>query len=452
MTGAVNTTNYFSKNFPVDLCGWFFYFLEMLRVKKIIEYGLYLYVFLLPLQTRWIIRQGEISGYQYEFSTLSLYATDILLVLLIAAAALKKLGNKEEKNVSMIWIIAGIELFSFISIFLAQDKMIALQGYLRLLLGIGLLWLIAGLEFNRKKLIDIFILSSLFQAVFGVWQFLVQHSFACSLIGVASHLPQDKGASVVMAENGERWLRAYGGLDHPNIFGGLMAISLVLLVIQSFDYQSKPIRRFYYLGAIILSSGLFFSFSRAAWLAFALSFALTAYNAYKKKILFLNRNMYIASAFPLIILAALYFNLVAVRSTGQTYTEKKSTNDRVELLKISKEVIKDNWMFGVGIGNYGSAVMKEHNNFQYNLYQPVHNTLLLVLSEIGIIGMSLIISLLIYIVWLAQKIGDERYNPVILAIFSLFLFDHWLWSIHFGIIFFWLIIGILYLERGEKKI
>ena len=55
----------------------------MAKTEKIISFGLYLLVFLLPWQTRWIIRAGEINGGYWEYGTISLYGTDVLLFLLL---------------------------------------------------------------------------------------------------------------------------------------------------------------------------------------------------------------------------------------------------------------------------------------------------------------------------------------------------------------------------------
>jgi len=52
-------------------------------INKTIEYGLYLLVFALPIQTRWIIKAGALNGGPWEYGTYSLYATDILLLLLL---------------------------------------------------------------------------------------------------------------------------------------------------------------------------------------------------------------------------------------------------------------------------------------------------------------------------------------------------------------------------------
>ena len=84
------------------------------------------------------------------------------------------------------------------------------------------------------------------QACLGIYQFFTQSSFACKWLGMASHNAQDLGVSVIETLSGERWLRAYGGLDHPNIFGGFLCFSILILIsffiiIQLFEYILKYI-------------------------------------------------------------------------------------------------------------------------------------------------------------------------------------------------------------------
>jgi len=57
----------------------------MKKVTKITEYGLYLLAFLLPWQTRWIIKAGEM-----EYATYSLYGTDIILLAVLLLFAVLK--------------------------------------------------------------------------------------------------------------------------------------------------------------------------------------------------------------------------------------------------------------------------------------------------------------------------------------------------------------------------
>ena len=67
----------------------------MKKLEKIIEYGLYLLVFLLPMQTRWIIKTGELNGGYWEYGTISLYSTDILLAVLLVLFVFSFFGKEK---------------------------------------------------------------------------------------------------------------------------------------------------------------------------------------------------------------------------------------------------------------------------------------------------------------------------------------------------------------------
>ena len=58
----------------------------MKNFSKIIEYLFYLFVLLLPLQTRWIWHYGKLGDGQSQYLTYSLYGTEILLALILILA------------------------------------------------------------------------------------------------------------------------------------------------------------------------------------------------------------------------------------------------------------------------------------------------------------------------------------------------------------------------------
>jgi len=167
----------------------------MKNLNKIIEYGLYLLVFLLPWQTRWIIHAGEINAGTSEYLTLSLYGTDILLIILVLLFALYKntyngaTAAKKYRKQRIWYLIAGLEFIIFISIFIAPDKVIAFYDYARFLLGIGLFWLVVSADYGRAKLIYAFLAGTFFTAALGIWQFLTQSSFADKWLGLSAHNP-----------------------------------------------------------------------------------------------------------------------------------------------------------------------------------------------------------------------------------------------------------------------
>jgi len=56
--------------------------IRKITLDKILEYSVYLVVFLLPLQTRWMAKLGELNGGYWEYGTYSLYFIDILILLI----------------------------------------------------------------------------------------------------------------------------------------------------------------------------------------------------------------------------------------------------------------------------------------------------------------------------------------------------------------------------------
>ncbi|MCK5212189.1 O-antigen ligase family protein [Candidatus Parcubacteria bacterium] len=432
----------------------------MKKINKIVEYGLYALVFLLPWQTRWIIRGGELSGGYLEYETISLYATDILLFLVIAFFIVSKIIQKSPKKaltkakISRVWIIVGLlELFVFISIFFAPLKSLALFAYGRLLLGIGLFWLVTEVKYNFTKLSLSFIAGAALQAGLGIWQFVTQSTFACKYLGMASHGPGELGTAVIetIASDGigERWLRAYGGLDHPNILGALLAIALLLLTGIIIKSQAKKWKYLYYSLWLILLLGLFSSFSRTAWLAFSIGLlSVFIISVWQKKYLAQKRilQLVLMGSFLCFMFVSLYGGLVSTRLSMNSRLEKKSVFERVASIEQGKKVALNNLFFGAGISNFSRALTKVEPGERSWYYQPVHNTFLLVLSEIGIFGLIGFISLVFYL-----KIGKKYRQTnnvykfgIYVSLMALLFFDHFWWSLHFGVLLFWFILGLKY--------
>lgn len=428
----------------------------MKKIKKIIEYGLYLIAFLLPIQTRLFLRLGET-----EYSTISLYGIDILIALILLLHIyifFKRLSTFNSQLSITWWLIAGLDLFIFISIFFVEDKWLSVYHYGIFLLSVGLFWLLVSAEYKKIKLVWSFLLGLSLQAVLGIWQFFTQTTFASKWLGIAMHNSGELGVSVI--DNGSRWLRAYGGFDHPNILGGVMVVGLFLLftvchsepkvknlVSRSERDPSLTLRMTRMIVYCSLFTALLLSFSRAAWLAFAISFfiLLIIYLIQKNylKIKILSKYIFISILITLVFYS-IYPNLFKTRIYGGTRLENKSSQERIASIKESKEIIKDNIFFGTGIGNYTLALENKYPEKEIWYYQPVHNTYLLILSEIGIFGFLFFLFIFSYLFFLNLKNQNYINFTILFGIAILMLFDHWLWSLHFGFLFFWFVIGIVY--------
>ncbi len=442
---------------------------------KLIRNLLYFLAFLLPLQARWIFRPGEISGGYLEYVTMSLYLTDIVLLALLALIFINLRKTKEQIEVSSIWVVlAGLELFVFVSLLVAPDKGLAVFYYLRFLLGLGLFWAMTKTSFKKIRLFFAFLLGVAVQAMIGVWQFINQSDFANKYLGIASHDPTSPGTSVVevLGEDGfwQRWLRAYGGLDHPNMLGGLLVVAIlfILLFVVTGNKKNKKIERqdadtsinidlpFWAIaGVALFFITLFFTFSRASWIGLIIGVSgMLALSVIKKDLtaqLKILKTIFIMGIIAVPLLYS-YGDLVEARILGKGRIEEKSINERVSQSGEAIQIIRENLFLGVGVGNYTKALSEVVKDKPSWYYQPVHNTFLLIWAEIGLIGFLFFLGVLqlLFARYIRNFQNNEIYRlPILISLIFLLMFDHWWWSLHFGVLLFWFVIGVLYVSNDK---
>lgn len=444
----------------------------MFRLNKLIEYTLYLFVFLLPFQTRFFIEKGSINGGYSEYGTIGLYIFDIVLVALLSLFLIQqskkiKMVDSPPKISFLWWLIAGLDLTIFISIFVAEDHVLSIYRYAVFLFGAGLFWVLAKAEYSRLKMY-LALLSGIFiHAGLGIWQFLTQSDFACKWLGMAGHSASAGGTSVVeVAEAGERWLRAYGGLPHPNILGGVLAIGTLIILGILINYESRiknyELKRkssyllplISYLLILVFTAALFFTFSRGAWLSLAVGLLVLSVANYWKKnksaSLVISRSILIMFLL-LAILSVFYSGIINTRLTGGTELEEKSATERMVSMSDAREMIKEHPVLGVGVGNYSLELAEQDPGGSAWSYQPVHNTFLLVWAEIGFMGLMFFVSVLAWVAAVLYKRGDHWGLAVLASLMVILTFEHWLWSLHSGVLFFWLVLGVIYTRSTKSQ-
>jgi O-antigen ligase len=142
---------------------------------------------------------------------------------------------------------------------------------------------------------------------------------------------------------------------------------------------------------------------------------------------------------------------IFVRVTNApVHTEAGSFDMRLWLIERSLTVIKQHALLGVGIGSYTIASARGLTSESLGvpqdfLIEPVHNVLLLAQGELGIPGTFILLGL--YITILSGSIRARGGKAVILSsvligMFSLELFDHFLWTLAPGRMLFGLILGL----------
>ncbi len=424
------------------------------------------FLFLLSWQTRLILRPGILNGGNWEYGILGVYGTEMLLWLIVIIWGIEKVKGQNIKywilNIKILikkifniqYSISLVSLISLIllSLFVSSDKMVAWQSWRYIFEAIVVFFLIRR-HYRPSWLTWSFLAGLSIQSILAIWQFLSQSTFASRLLGLTNHFPWQAGSAVLEGDFG-RWLRVYGGLPHPNVLGGYLAVGLFLIVLTSLrrciiKNKKYLIFNIQYLIYCLLFTALFFTFSRSAWLGLLMVTLLHCYIVIKNK-KYLIRQL--ADNIQYLIIPILLFSifcflfspLLSSRLSGTDRLEVQSTSERLVGYFEAWQLFKKHPLVGVGLGNYTLAVHQEFDSSRPSyLYQPVHNVFVLAMTEVGFIGLIVFVTL----IYLATKILNIKYlifniqypiSNILILFFILGLFDHYLWSLYSG----WMLMAV----------
>jgi O-antigen ligase len=250
-----------------------------------------------------------------------------------------------------------------------------------------------------------------------------------------------RGASVVQLLDGQRILRAYGSLPHPNILGGFAL--LCLLGPTSFFMTARrmniPALILFSLGIVLMIE----TFSRSAWLGI-LFFLLVL--SIKSRYLVRPRFYLLLAAAILSMILTLYplRDMVFTRlGTTPVQTEQLSTFGRSWLNQQALDMILSNPFTGVGTGSF--ILKLAAYAVKGAVIEPVHNVILLIGAELGIPGMFIAAAMFIMVAINVSKVRTTHAilaSAVLAGIGLISLFDHYFWSIAPGRLMLGLALGL----------
>lgn len=426
------------------------------NLSRLTEYLFYIFVFLLPWQTRWIIKSGKIAGQFWEYGSFSLYATDILLVILLLAYLINGQRHRQlGKMVNKLWpLILAFLFINFISILIAFDKGIAAYGFIKILEAVVLFYLVLRLPISIKKTSLVLVGSASLQVVFSLWQFFAQKVVAFKWLGLSEQLPLESGVYVIENIMG-RFLRAYGSL-HPIILSYFLTITLIIVLGLYFMAQKRSQELFVYAALYLIVLGLILAFGRVAWLATLVALVLLWMFIWwqlskrgKRKLTWLTGAVLLGA----LVFGLVFQDLVITRFQAEERLEQVSFEERAYYIKDASQLIKEHWYEGVGVYNFTEAAKEEISGSReaWN-YQPPNNLFILILAETSIFGLFIFL----WLIWEIFRIVYQKFKKldlkkdfwfviytigVILLLITGF-FDHTYWTLQFGLLFFWLILGL----------
>ena len=397
------------------------------------------FVFLLPWQTRYIFGSLQIGSAVSEYGVMSVYASELLLVVGLVAGyvwqGVPKLRKENKPPAIRALILISAAL---VGVLFSSHLTLSLAQFIHV--GCALIFFLALLDprVDLKKVLLGLALGLVLPLLLGAFQVLTGYSASSSIFGLATRNAEHLGDSVISLPNGSRMLRAYGSFSHPNVFGGYLAVGAVAAGSLWGNAKSLRYRSVYGVLAIALLLGLFLTASRSAALGLALGTGLSLLVVRMKD----TAKARIA-VIPLAIIViggtlgvTLFAPGLAADTRGGGVNETRSIEERtaqyVEFGNVEKKSSPLQVLIGHGVGTYTFEVAKVFPDRDVFSYQPVHSMPLLVFFEVGIIGSVLIL------VWQTtiDKMNFARFpkrdavtafamgNVVLVILF----FDHYIWS------------------------
>lgn len=498
--------------------------IKTIKRENLYKYFFYFFLFSIPFQTRkvFLTDYSFVTGDFTEYGTIFLYLSDVLLLLSFAFAilfnqkliksALSELKSKSgDKEISSIFrVLSVLIIWFFVSALVNQSYLnISLFRSFKMAEMVLLVFFVFAAMKDKSFFISslfIIILSSYFQSLLAIYQFLYQENLFYSplmhkLTGETILAPDLPGIAKI-GEEGEKLIRAYGTLPHPNLLGGFVVFSLFISLYLYIEHRDSLLSSdslrfkaynkvfqkyfksvFWFLIFTAQFLALTLSFSRSAWLSFIIGsivFTILAHNrakivsreTIKKNLLYKYKELVLSTAFIAFLIIGnfdLISNRVSQDISSRNTTSSQSANlptndtfeDRSFFNNVSRETISRTPFFGSGPGTsifqIGSFLEKADKNQKIEpwQYQPPHNIYILSTSEIGIIGFIILISIIILSIKNTIKkivsretIPNEKiFKACILSILAGFIFisffDHYLWTLQQGQIIFWITIGLL---------
>ncbi|MEW9121225.1 MAG: O-antigen ligase family protein [Thermotaleaceae bacterium] len=357
--------------------------------------GLYLLASYAVLDFVFRTQGGMLSGLWDELLFVGIVGLFLIHMLIQSKGFAIQLTNLDVP----IFIFFGISIF--LLLINSPELHIAVEG-IRVILQY-ILWYFVAINIIKepvavKKILLILIVIGLILSLHGIYQYIIG-------VEIPTTWYDSKHETSMRT-------RVFSIIGSPNILGSLLV--LILPITLSFVLNERGwLRKLLYLGAMgAMVLCLVFTFSRGAWLAFALSAVI--YTLLKDKRLAIPM---VLGGILLLVLVPQIGDRIAYMLSPE-YMLSSARGGRIARWTAALEAVKTSPLFGVGLGRYGGAVAMR--NIPGSFYTD--NFYLKTMAEMGIVGVTAFLYLLyrgaIESLRAIRKLKDDRLHNIGLGIFT----------------------------------
>lgn len=403
-----------------------------------------------------------LDGRFIDYLTYSVFGFDIILTLVFLVWAIKIAMSRKglaifDKKIFFSFI--ALLMVSALSLFSSSYRPLSIYYIIGLLFSFALLFFIYN-NIKKKKdvvlVLNFFVLSMFFQSIIAILQFFRNQSLGLMAIGEQLFSPGISGVAKIVVD-GEKHIRPYGTFSHPNILAFFLLVALISTIYLFFLYKERTYRVYLGIAFFSILFATFLTFSRVAWVLSLFSLVYISVRDLRVRG-FLKRSLLVGAKKKkyLLLLVALiltvlffFYSDILWRINPLLSSTWDSLRDRLVVFGKSWDLIRTHPWLGVGAGNFVIEVAYLLTGYPVWMAEPVHNTYLLILAEIGIFGLISFLFMLYYI-YRKARITNIYFGTIFFIFVSYMFFDHCFWDVRQAQYLFFVFIGLILVLANEK--
>lgn len=446
------------------------------------KYLLWLVVIAWPWQLRHTLVFADYQGQFFEHASISLYLTDILILGMVLMWGVALMLERRKINWGPVWVSVPATVlvgWMWTSLIWAPEPIVAAwaAGH----------WSVFALMYlyiinNVRHIAELqwpLALGVALQGGLAIAQYFANHSLGVWWLGESVLDAGQAGIPRVIID-GVAQLRAHGTLPHANLLGGYLAIALAMMLGAWKQVRQRWMRWVWLVAYGLGGVGLLLSLSRSAVLVWVLAVTVVlVYWLVRERSLAIRiiKTGWLALAAMLLVIVTQWPVMVS-RLDLANRLEQNSITTRLDQVGQFVEVFNAHKLLGVGIGQYQLALRDvegggENVGWRYNpsaggwmqsdrvsvwRLEPVHNMFLMVVADLGVVGLVAVVWWLAGLVWQLWRTARRQSQSgaavmlvVGLATLTLGLSDHYLWTLQQGRLLLWLVVALATVSLSQTS-
>lgn len=375
------------------------------NLQKINEYLIYFLIFFLPTQLgkHFFFNFSYLSGVRIDYLAPTLHLTDVIvffLLILNLRYIVTKLHNR------LTYIFTGLLLINTI---FSLSPWITIYKIIKFLEVIIIYLVIHKYNFDYKKILLAFLTGGILELFLSVSQLIHKKSLQGIFYFFGERYVNLSMPGIAKTTfRGVELLRPYGTFSHPNSLAGFY------LLLYFFTLTYLPFEKYRILKQVVFITSsllIFFSFSKITIVTYLVLNIFLIFSKRKQ----LDCMLCLVSRIAVVLVLSAIF----ISAQGDPLSATK----RLILMQNSFSIFMHNPITGTGLGAYLVAQDKIPIPYSYFFLQPVHNILLLYLTETGIIIAFLTLYFLFK--YVKKRLRDPSFLFIIISVVITGFFDHY---------------------------